>query len=325
MESTNLGSEPSASEQLCAVENDEANQAVRLATQQDSTASAQKSGGPRTKRGKEKSKLNAIKRGIFSRVVLLTGESRAEYRTLLEGLQDDLKPQGELENQLVDQLAMLLWRKRRLIIAEGAEIRKATEFLEWDEMLRQHDETPDFAALEFETGHLIHKITKSKVLAKCLSMLERLKRSIDDNGFDKASDRALLDRLYEDSDTDTLEGTIKDSYLHWMSVSSSDSSGSDPSELASPEQCKKNFLKDLKQETSRLKAYRSDLAQTESRRMEVEALRGSVPESPQLERLLRYETSLDRGFERTLNQLERIQRTRKGQPLPPTLNVNVAS
>jgi hypothetical protein len=40
--------------------------------------------------------------------------------------------------------------------------------------------------------------------------------------------------------------------------------------------------------------------------MKVESLRGNVPEAPQLDRLLRYETNLGRNFDRTLNPLERL-------------------
>jgi hypothetical protein len=325
MQSPNEGFDAVASTQSSPSEKDAANQSVQLATQQASTAFAQKGGGPRTKRGKQKSRDNATKQGIFSRVVLLRGESRAEYKSLLEGFRADRKPQGELEDQLVDELVMNRWRKRRVIIAEGAEIRKATEFLRWDEMHRQHEEAPDILRVALESRSLIHGITKPEILEKCLGMLKKLEQSIDENGFDEGNDRGILERLYEDSDPDTLEGTIRDSYSHWLNLARSHASGGDQRELASPEQCKNSFLKDLKHETRRLKAYRSEQALTESRKMEVEALRGNVPDSPQLERLLRYETTLDRAFDRTLNQLERIQRARKGQPLPPTLNVNLSS
>jgi hypothetical protein len=325
MQSANEGFDAVASTQSSPSEKDAANQSVQLATQQASTAFAKKGGGPRTKRGKQKSSHNAIKQGIFSRVVLLRGESRAEYKSLLEGFRADRKPQGELEDQLVDELVMNRWRKRRVIIAEGAEIRKATEFLRWDEMHRQHDETLDLLRVALESRSLIHRITKPEILTKCLSMLKKLEQSIDENGFDEENDRVILDRLYEDSDPDTLEGTIKDSHSHWLNLARSHASGGDQNELTSPEQCKNNFLKDLKHETRRLKAYRSEQALTESRKMEVEALRGNVPDSPQLERSLRYETTLDRAFDRTLNQLERIQRARKGQPSSPTSNVNAST
>jgi hypothetical protein len=59
----------------------------------------------------------------------------------------------------------------------------------------------------------------------------------------------------------------------------------------------------------------------ERQRMEIEALRLVVPESPALDRLLRYAASLDRSFDRTLSQLERLQRMRLGQPVLPKLEV----
>ncbi|MFY9584304.1 MAG: hypothetical protein WAR21_07430 [Candidatus Acidiferrales bacterium] len=44
--------------------------------------------------------------------------------------------------------------------------------------------------------------------------------------------------------------------------------------------------------------------------------------SPEL--LLRYETSLERQFDRILTQLERLQRMRLGQPVPPPVKVELS-
>ena len=55
----------------------------------------------------------------------------------------------------------------------------------------------------------------------------------------------------------------------------------------------------------------------------MEKLRLSIPEGPGLDKLLRYEAALDRSFDRTLSQLERLQRMRLGQPVPPSVNVNL--
>ncbi len=43
------------------------------------------------------------------------------------------------------------------------------------------------------------------------------------------------------------------------------------------------------------------------------------------ELLIRYEGSLERAFDRTLSQLERLQRMRCGQPVPPPIQVNVGT
>ena len=50
----------------------------------------------------------------------------------------------------------------------------------------------------------------------------------------------------------------------------------------------------------------------------------SGPDFPGLDRLLRYPIALERAFDRTLTQLERLQRIRKGQPLPPQVDVNIS-
>ncbi len=57
--------------------------------------------------------------------------------------------------------------------------------------------------------------------------------------------------------------------------------------------------------------------------MKVAWLRQRIPDTPQLDHLVRYETNLERAFDRTLSELERLQRIRKGQPVSPTLNVNL--
>jgi len=47
-----------------------------------------------------------------------------------------------------------------------------------------------------------------------------------------------------------------------------------------------------------------------------------MPDAPTLDRLLRYEASLDRSFDRTVTQLERLQRIRFGRPVLPKLEVH---
>src|SRR6266852_6192159 len=71
--------------------------------------------GPRTELGKQRSSQNAIKHGIFSEVTVLKGESRAKYQALLGGLWETFLPEG-LEEILVEKLATILWRHRRLLV-----------------------------------------------------------------------------------------------------------------------------------------------------------------------------------------------------------------
>lgn len=83
-------------------------------------------------------------------------------------------------------------------------------------------------------------------------------------------------------------------------------------------------MKQVDAEIERLSNYQKLLKENEVKRMEIEAKRSLVPESPALERLLRYEASLERSFDRTLSQLERLQRMRRGQPVPPTVKLELS-
>ena len=122
----------SASEQFAPTEKQNLDQSAQVATQETSRTSARNCGGPRTTQGKQKSKYNALKLGILSQVVLLKGEPRAEFDSLSSKLRDDREPEKKIEDTLVDKLAELLWRRRRLIIAGGTKIRKGTDFFEFN-------------------------------------------------------------------------------------------------------------------------------------------------------------------------------------------------
>ncbi len=75
---------------------------------------ALKSTGPRTPEGKSVSRLNALKHGLLSRKTLLPGENKDVLASLSEGLRAALRPEGELEDLLVDRITSVVWRLRRL-------------------------------------------------------------------------------------------------------------------------------------------------------------------------------------------------------------------
>ena len=280
--------------------------------------------GPRTQRGKQKSKSNALRHGIFSKVVLLKDEPRAEFDSLLRGLRNDFRPEGTLEGVLVENLATSLWRKRRLLIAEGAEIRKGTEFLIFG--YAKHQDGDATLVFERESLGLLSGAENPEVLKKCLELLEILKESIEKDGFNEQNDKPILTRLYGDSAL-VNKVTITPAILYSCCTKKapSNESGSQDDESLPPAASRSMFLKLLHEEIDRLKRFGEQQALIDSNRIEIESLRANVPDAPQLDRLLRYEAILQRDFDRTLSQLERAQRIRQGQPVSPTLNVQVSS
>lgn len=75
--------------------------------------------GPKTEVGKQAVSNNGITHGIISNR-LLPHENKDEYQTLLDSLLLELKPVGSLESALVEKIAIILWRQRRLVKAEAA-------------------------------------------------------------------------------------------------------------------------------------------------------------------------------------------------------------
>jgi hypothetical protein len=118
MNSEYESSETSASEGVSDNTKQAPNQNMRSTHEAISPGRSGKDRGPRSRQGKENSKYNALKHGIFSKVALLENESRAEFNSLLRGLRIQFEPNGTLEELLVDKLVVLFWRLRRLIIAD---------------------------------------------------------------------------------------------------------------------------------------------------------------------------------------------------------------
>lgn len=67
-------------------------------------------------------RFNAMKHGILSRLAVLAHEDRAEFDDLLTALIDEHRPAGMTERHLIEELATIIWRKRRVLLAEGAKI-----------------------------------------------------------------------------------------------------------------------------------------------------------------------------------------------------------
>ena len=79
---------------------------------------AQRSTGPRTAEGKQKSSQNAQKHGLCSTSALLPGEDQATYHLFEDELREDLQPRTALQNHLFTDIARHLWKLRRLPDAE---------------------------------------------------------------------------------------------------------------------------------------------------------------------------------------------------------------
>jgi hypothetical protein len=74
---------------------------------------AQKSTGPITSHGKAASSQNSLTHGLLASETLLPWEEAATLEDLRESLRKELRPEGKLEELLLDRITSLTWRLRR--------------------------------------------------------------------------------------------------------------------------------------------------------------------------------------------------------------------
>ena len=77
------------------------------------------------------------------------------------------------------------------------------------------------------------------------------------------------------------------------------------------------------EEIERLTVLAKRLTADEFTRAHYKTAAAVIPGQEVSERLIRYEAHFSREIDRVLNRLERLQRIRKGHPLPPQLDVNI--
>ena len=83
-------------------------------------ANATKSTGPRSQAGKLRSRLNSRKHGLTAKMLIIVGENADDFDELRAELMDEHDPQSTLECELVERLAGILWRLRRVPFFEAA-------------------------------------------------------------------------------------------------------------------------------------------------------------------------------------------------------------
>jgi hypothetical protein len=250
----------------------------------------------------ELTRFNALRHGVLSRYTVLPWEDADEYRALVAALAAEHAPQGPTEEHLVEELAGVLWRKRRLRLAEAAAHRRGLEHT-----FDIHQETAKVALAHlsdtddsFDIGYAIRVTQKDA---------EYELKDLDD---DEAVTLRALDILgsrrndaYEAALAELREDT-QGWWAHTLKLK--------PDELEEDEE---PFTADA----GGLRRFLEDklLPWFDNRRTEIanrpllrEQAFGESLDPDKPERLGRYEVHLDRKLERMLSMLLRLKDLRQG-------------
>jgi hypothetical protein len=267
-----------------------------------------KATGPRTAAGKKRSSRNALKSGIFTKSLILESESRAEYQSLLNGVRDDLQPQGTVEALLVEGLVTILWRKRRLLQAESAEISKVRFFTTLDAFETQQIEVWDRYRSGETAGGILRPNSNPHLIREAIDILTKLRDVIKESGFDKDMNPFLLKKLYGLDHDGEAPASF---YRTFLILSGRAIAAQDRNETNVVETLQDAVIDHFNIELTWLEHQEQLRKSLHERKGQFETLAALVPHEDLMDRLVRYEGHLTRDFDRILNQLEQVQRMRR--------------
>ncbi len=290
---------------------------------------ALQSTGPRTPAGKAKVGANALKHGLLAReAVILRGDGKedpTEFAALLEDLVAAVAPEGPLEEMLVERIAVCYWRLRRACRCEVGLLRAQLD---------------DYQAKFY--GPDLLGVRRHYTDAE---LTQRIKDHQGDIRFWKDNKAGVLSMMREGKPLEETYTYIQG--ILWQYIYISVVSELKAAKLEIPHDQPRRLHEAL---TANLgwtdqRVWRAlvaacddviakeqaEIAQrqreivTTPLALEVARLKRSLPASDDMDQLLRYETAIERQLYRALAQLERLQRQRLGEHLPPPLQVEVTS
>ncbi len=104
---------------------------------------AQKSTGPRTIEGKNRSRFNAVKHGISAATPVLPGEDPAEFQRMRDDFLCDLRPRNAIEYFLVERAVIVSRQLERLERTADARLAHRVHTAAADQAKREYDEAVD--------------------------------------------------------------------------------------------------------------------------------------------------------------------------------------
>jgi len=254
--------------------------------------------------GYDASRLNAVRHGILSRFTVLPWEDAAEYEALLDALTEEHSPAGPTETHLVVELVGVLWRKRRLRLAEIATYQRGLQVASDSSRTAQSalvaSSAPKPSKIDVAAAIKVGAVNTQRELADLETDRQLTLTAIEI----LASER---NRAYEDA-LDALEEGTREAWAEQLTCTPEDY-GANVKPYTADAASLQRYL-----ESEILPWYDKQRAQVIAQPLVRAQALGESLDPDKLERLGRYEVHLDRKLERTLSTLIRLQELRRTKP-----------
>jgi hypothetical protein len=280
---------------------------------------ALKSTGPRTPRGKAYSRRNACKHGLFIRTTneFFAGEDLQDFETYYKRLRDELQPVGPCEEIEVEYIAICWMRLQRLWRYENAEIESGHTSV----------------ASDLENG-LYDPLAKSSTRITLISMLRAAEKEADVTGhvssesMERIFGEDVLLRLLWPICEARAEKTAQKK-RHDIAIRIAEQRRMPLSEakallVRDPESLpeRERFV-NLETVREAIKHRTSEWWNLSRRELQNDYQRQLIRPAVEVDKIIRYANAFERQLSRSHDRLERLQRRRRGEPVPPPVSVRL--
>jgi hypothetical protein len=278
---------------------------------------ALKSTGPRTLKGKTYSRRNALKHGLFARDLFsgfnMQSENPEEFVSLHAQLREELQPVGRAEELEIEHIAVCWWKRARLWRNENAEMRVALGHVAQRasacpprEML-----APEYKALllALEDAQETIKATgeiPQELKAKILATDPRFWIGVEEEArrIARITDLQYRDKLVKEEKITPAEAKVLVEEHPTFKEA-------------------RAWLVPLLQTNIAISCIKAEAKRRLESAQNVFYEQQAIPNGDALDRILRFAEMIDRDLNRAFDRFERLQRRRKGERVPPSLNLNV--
>jgi hypothetical protein len=256
----------------------------------------------------EITRFNALRHGVLSRYTVLPWENAHEYFALVAALAAEHGPQGPTEEHLVEELAGILWRKRRLRLAEAAAHRRGLSGA-----LASYRETAKVALVHVGTAGESEDVEdESEEVAEAIrATTADTEEDVRDMQADEAMTRRALKLLgtRRNNAYEAALAAVREDTRQWWE----DMLAREPDELDEGEQPATADPEGLRRflEAEVLPWFENRRKELANRPLIRDQAFGEALDPDKLEQLGRYEVHLDRKLERMLTMLVRLKELRQ--------------
>lgn len=268
-----------------------------------------KSTGPKTPRGKAISRSNALKHGLFAMNVFVgagaKAENREQYQQLLDQLTEAYKPFGAAEQLEVERITACWWKLGRAWRYENSEI--------CYELVAADARMADLRSLKEPLAN--SPIWNEHVT---IDLLKRTEAEIEATG--KISDELKREMATANARFQEIWSLVEK--LAQRELSDLMAQGPAQNQIVQPDSdyAKKFLLKHIGTGIYILGRRLESLTEAATQSAHDNT---AVPKAEVLDRVHRADTAAERSLNQAIDRLERLQRRRLGETVPPPVSVRL--